>query len=115
MYSTPKPRCLCWSRRLSFSCQTVPLLPQVVALADTPPSIIRKWDADYSGLFPYYLIGAAIAGLIQFVNRLAGWEMSILVLPAVYVIYRSYCMPPWPLGGREAASGRFGFAEHADD
>lgn len=63
----------------------------VVALADNT-SIVKKWDAGYSWTFPYYLIGAAIAGLIQFVNRLAGWEMSILVLPAVYVIYRSYCM-----------------------
>ncbi|HEV7519515.1 MAG TPA: HD domain-containing phosphohydrolase, partial [Candidatus Angelobacter sp.] len=63
----------------------------VVALADNT-SILKKWDSGYSWTFPYYLIGAAIAGLIQFVNRLAGWEMSILVLPAVYVIYRSYCM-----------------------
>ncbi len=63
----------------------------VVALAEDTP-IIQKWDTGYSWTFPYYLIGAAIAGLIQFVNRLAGWEMSILVLPAVYVIYRSYCM-----------------------
>lgn len=63
----------------------------VVALAENT-SIINKWDTGYSWTFPYYLIGAAIAGLIQFVNRLAGWEMSILVLPAVYAIYRSYCM-----------------------
>jgi len=63
----------------------------VVALAENT-SIINKWDTGYCWTFPYYLIGAAIAGLIQFINRLAGWEMSILVLPAVYVIYRSYCM-----------------------
>ncbi|HEY4677261.1 MAG TPA: HD domain-containing phosphohydrolase [Candidatus Angelobacter sp.] len=63
----------------------------VVALAENI-SIIEKWDRSYSWTFPYYLIGAAIAGLIQFVNRVAGWEMSFLVLPAVYVIYRSYCM-----------------------
>lgn len=63
----------------------------VVALADDT-SIIKKWDTGYSWTFPYYLVGAAIAGLIQFVNRMAGWEMSMLVLPAVYVIYRSYCM-----------------------
>src|SRR3954468_2647137 len=62
-----------------------------VALAENI-SIIEKWDRSYSWTFPYYLIGAAIAGLIQFVNRVAGWEMSFLVLPAVYVIYRSYCM-----------------------
>ncbi|HZS28231.1 MAG TPA: HD domain-containing phosphohydrolase [Candidatus Angelobacter sp.] len=63
----------------------------VVALADNT-SIFEKWHTGYSWTFPYYLIGAAIAGLIQFVNRMVGWEMSILVLPAVYVIYRSYCM-----------------------
>ncbi len=63
----------------------------VVALAENT-SIIREWKTGYSWTFPYYLIGAAIAGLIQFVNRLAGWEMSFLVLPAVYVIYRAYCM-----------------------
>lgn len=63
----------------------------VVALAENT-SIVRKWDTGYSWTFPYYLIGAAIAGIIQLVNRAAGWEMSILVLPAVYVIYRSYCM-----------------------
>ena len=73
-----------------FLLNSVPVAT-VVALADNT-SIIKKWDAGYSWTFPYYLIGAAIAGLIQFVNRLAGWEMSILVLPAVYVIYRSYCM-----------------------
>ncbi|HEY2497335.1 MAG TPA: HD domain-containing phosphohydrolase [Candidatus Angelobacter sp.] len=63
----------------------------VVALADNT-SIIEKWNSDYSWTFPYYLVGAAIAGLTQLVNRLAGWELSVLVLPAVYVIYRSYCM-----------------------
>jgi putative nucleotidyltransferase with HDIG domain len=73
-----------------FLLNSVPVAT-VVALADNT-SIIKKWDAGYSWTFPYYLIGAAIAGIIQFVNRLAGWEMSILVLPAVYVIYRSYCM-----------------------
>lgn len=73
-----------------FLLNSVPVAT-VVALADNT-SIIKKWDAGYSWTFPYYLIGAAIAGIIQFVNRLAGWEMSVLVLPAVYVIYRSYCM-----------------------
>jgi putative nucleotidyltransferase with HDIG domain len=63
----------------------------VVALAENT-SIAQKWKSGYAWTFPYYLVGAAIAGFIQFVNRVAGWEMSILILPAVYVIYRSYCM-----------------------
>ena len=61
----------------------------VVALAEAKP-IIKKWRESYSWPFPYYLIGAAIAGVIQLVNHIAGWEMSLLLLPALYAIYRSY-------------------------
>lgn len=61
----------------------------VVALAEEKP-IIKKWRESYAWPFPYYLIGAAIAGIIQLVNHIAGWEMSILLLPALYAIYRSY-------------------------
>lgn len=63
----------------------------VVALAEGA-AIRKKWMSGYSWTFPYYLVGAAIAGVIQLINRVAGWEMSILVLPAVYAIYRSYRM-----------------------
>src|SRR5215472_11641899 len=63
----------------------------MVALADGT-SIKTKWTTGYWWTFPYCLIGAAIAGVIQLVNRIAGWEMSILVLPAIYAIYRSYRM-----------------------
>ncbi|HKD13747.1 MAG TPA: HD domain-containing phosphohydrolase [Candidatus Angelobacter sp.] len=63
----------------------------MVALAEGT-SIKTKWTTGYWWTFPYCLIGAAIAGVIQLVNRIAGWEMSILVLPAIYAIYRSYRM-----------------------
>lgn len=63
----------------------------MVALAEGT-SIRKKWVSGYLWTFPYCMIGAAIAGIIQLVNRIAGWEMSILVLPAVYAIYRSYRM-----------------------
>lgn len=63
----------------------------MVALADGS-SIRKKWVTGYLWTFPYCMVGAAIAGIIQLVNRIVGWEMSILVLPAVYAIYRSYRM-----------------------
>lgn len=63
----------------------------MVALADGS-SIRKKWVTGYLWTFPYCMVGAAIAGIIQLINRIAGWEMSILVLPAVYAIYRSYRM-----------------------
>jgi putative nucleotidyltransferase with HDIG domain len=67
------------------------LVAAVIALSDDS-SIAKKWTSGYAWTFPYYLVGAAIAGVIELVNRIAGWEMSVLVLPAVYAIYRSYRM-----------------------
>ncbi len=71
-----------------FFLNTIPVAT-IIALAENT-GIAKKWTGGYGWTFPYYLIGAAIAGLIQFVTQMAGWEMSVLVLPAVFVIYRSY-------------------------
>ncbi|MGZ4790088.1 MAG: HD domain-containing phosphohydrolase, partial [Terriglobales bacterium] len=61
----------------------------VVALSERK-SPAAKWTETYAWTFPYYLIGAAIAGIIQLLNRVAGWELSVLVIPAMYAIYYSY-------------------------
>lgn len=63
----------------------------IVALAQGT-GIGKTWATVYAWAFPYYLVGAAIAGVIQLLSQVAGWEMSLLVLPAVYAIYRSYSM-----------------------
>jgi diguanylate cyclase (GGDEF)-like protein/putative nucleotidyltransferase with HDIG domain len=44
----------------------------------------------YFWSFPYYLVGAGIAGTIAWLNRNFNWETSLLVLPVAYLIYRSY-------------------------
>src|ERR1700687_5966765 len=44
----------------------------------------------YFWSFPYYLVGAGIAGVIGWFNRTFYWETSLLLVPAIYVIYRSY-------------------------
>ena len=36
------------------------------------------------------LVGAAAVGLVGIVNRSAGWQTSLLVLPLIYWVYRSY-------------------------
>jgi putative nucleotidyltransferase with HDIG domain len=61
----------------------------VVALSERK-SPLAKWKECYGWMCPYYLIGAAIAGVVQLLNRVAGWELSVLVLPAMYAIYYSY-------------------------
>ena len=44
----------------------------------------------YFWSFPYYLVGAGIAGAIGWFNREFNWETSLLFVPAIYLIYRSY-------------------------
>jgi len=62
-----------------------------IIIGFTEDKAIRKvWTETYLWTFPYYLVGAAIAGLVSLLNRHFGWEGSLLVLPPMYLIYRSY-------------------------
>ena len=60
-----------------------------IALAQEK-SLKKIWVECYFWSFPYYLVGAAIAGTIGWLNRSFQWETSLLALPVVYLIYRSY-------------------------
>ncbi len=44
----------------------------------------------YFWSLPYHLVGAAIALGIGWCNRLYHWQSSLLLLPAIYVLYWSY-------------------------
>jgi len=44
----------------------------------------------YFWSFPYYLVGAGIAAAIAWFNDAFNWETSLLFVPAIYLIYRSY-------------------------
>jgi diguanylate cyclase (GGDEF)-like protein/putative nucleotidyltransferase with HDIG domain len=44
----------------------------------------------YFWSFPYYLAGGGVAAAISWFNRNFNWETSLLFVPAVYLIYRSY-------------------------
>jgi diguanylate cyclase (GGDEF)-like protein/putative nucleotidyltransferase with HDIG domain len=51
---------------------------------------VQVWKECYLWSFPYYLLGAVIAGGISLVNHAIGWQVAILAVPIVYWIYRSY-------------------------
>ena len=53
-------------------------------------SLFAVWQQCYLWSFPYYLAGAAIAGLAVETNRTLGWEMSVLILPVMYLVYVFY-------------------------
>jgi diguanylate cyclase (GGDEF)-like protein/putative nucleotidyltransferase with HDIG domain len=64
-------------------------IAMVISLTERRP-IIRILVDCYFWSFPYYLVGAGIAGVVTWLNRSFNWETSLLLVPAVYVIYRSY-------------------------
>ena len=61
----------------------------IIALTESRP-IAETWTSLYFWSFPYYIISACIAGLFSYTTGLIGWQTSILTLPVIYLIYRSY-------------------------
>ena len=53
-------------------------------------SFANVWRQCYLWSFPYYLVGAAIAGAITFTSRTVGWKPSLLMLPLMYMVYVYY-------------------------
>src|SRR5205807_7771084 len=51
----------------------------------------------YFWSFPYYLLGAGIAGAASAINRHYGWQTALLSVPVVYLIYRSYYLYLGPM------------------
>lgn len=83
-----KPILLMVAALVFFFANTIPI-SIVIALTESK-SARKVWSECYFWSFPYYLVGAAAVGLVGFVNRSAGWETSLLVLPLIYWVYRSY-------------------------
>lgn len=67
-------------------------IPVAVAISLTErKSLWAIWKDFYLWAFPYYLLGAAMAGLASMASRYVGWQTALLIVPLVYLIYRSYC------------------------
>ena len=77
----------------------------IIGLTEDKP-IPKVWSESYLWSFPYYLVGAAIAGLVSFLNRHIGWQASLLVLPPIYLMYRSYRLYLGKLEDGKAARGK---------
>ncbi|MDQ6707645.1 MAG: diguanylate cyclase [Acidobacteriota bacterium] len=61
----------------------------VIALTERK-SVRKVWLECYFWCFPYYLLGASIAWLLSLAGRFIGWQASLLAIPIIYFIYRSY-------------------------
>lgn len=61
----------------------------VISLAENK-SARAVWTTSYAWMFPCYLVGAAVAAFVYFLDRRIGWEASLVVFPAAYLIFRSF-------------------------
>jgi len=71
-----------------FLANTVPI---AVVISLTEGKAAHKvWADCHFWSFPFYMVGAAVVFAVGFVSKQVGWQTSLLVLPLVYWIYRSY-------------------------
>jgi len=67
---------------------TVPIAG-AISLADGKP-FGKTWHHCYFWSFPFYMVGASVAWIISLCTRQMHWQGSIVLLPVIYLIYRSY-------------------------
>ncbi len=84
----PGPLALLLAAIVYCACNTM-ALSTIVGLTEGK-AIIKVLADTHLWLFPYYMMGAAVAGLVHFLNTRIGLQSSLLVLPPIYVMYRSY-------------------------
>ncbi len=84
----PGPLALLVAAVTHFGCNTA-AMSTIIGLTEEKP-IAKVWTASYLWSFPYYMVGAALAGLVHFLNAHIGWQSSLLILPPIYLMYRSY-------------------------
>jgi hypothetical protein len=57
-------------------------------ISDESPTSI--WRRCHLWSFPFYVVGAALAAAVIASDTAAGWRMSLLALPLVYLVYAYY-------------------------
>lgn len=87
-FALNKPILLMVAALVFFFANTLPI-SCVIALTEAK-SARKVWSECYFWSFPYYLVGAAAVGLVGIITRSVGWETSLLLLPLIYWVYRSY-------------------------
>lgn len=63
----------------------------VIALAEGQ-SLKNLWPQCYEWTFPYFLVGAAVAGMASAAGQGSGFGVMLLVVPAMYFVYLYYRM-----------------------
>ena len=51
---------------------------------------LKLWRAEFPWYLPFYIVGAALASLANWLAARFGWGTALLLIPAVYTLYRAY-------------------------
>jgi diguanylate cyclase (GGDEF)-like protein/putative nucleotidyltransferase with HDIG domain len=71
-----------------FVANTVPVA--VIISLTEGKSAYKVWAECHFWSFPFYMVGATVVFAVGFLSKKVGWQTSLLVLPLVYWVYRSY-------------------------
>lgn len=71
-----------------FVSNTVPVAV-VISLTEDKPAH-KVWTECHFWSFPFYMVGAAVVFAVGFLSKQVGWQTSLLILPLIYWVYRSY-------------------------
>jgi len=83
-----KPLLLMLAALSFFFLNTAPIAA-VIALTEDK-RLAQIWRECYFWSFPFYVAGASIAWILNVVGREVHWQATIMLLPILYFIYRSY-------------------------
>jgi diguanylate cyclase (GGDEF)-like protein/putative nucleotidyltransferase with HDIG domain len=61
----------------------------IISMTEGKPAH-KVWAECHFWSFPFYMVGAAVVFAVGFISKQVGWQTSLLVLPLVYWVYRSY-------------------------
>ncbi len=67
------------------------LVSLVISLAERCP-LKQVWPSCYEWTFPYFLMGAAVAGLASAAGHGTNYGMTLLAVPVMYLVYVYYRM-----------------------
>jgi len=89
-FAAAGPFLLAVTALLYFALNTVPMAAARALAERKSPG--KTWHETYFWAFPLYLMGSSVAWMINLFSRQVNWQGSVLLLPVVYFVHRSYRM-----------------------
>jgi diguanylate cyclase (GGDEF)-like protein len=86
--SQPSPLALAASASIYFLLTTLP--GSTLRCLNGGRGVLQHWRETSLRAFPHYLAGGGAAGLLTLVHNGRGWDVGLLILPAIYWMYVSY-------------------------